>query len=219
MKNINKKLELAQEYTEFEKPKAGGYVCIITGVEDVPDREYLKVYYDIADGEFKGYYTDLKKRMGWDMPYFFKSYKDTAMSFFKGFVTSIEETNKGFKWDGETESMFIKKGVGLVFGEELYTNSKGESKKRLVVDSVHSANAIRNGDFKIPEIKDSRKIGVPDSANPFSVNTDTTGTSETESDTEQSFYNTTAMETPEPTVEEIPVSEPSPVEVGEDCPF
>lgn len=214
MKNINKKLELAQEYTEFEKPKAGGYVCIITGVEDVPDREYLKVYYDIADGEFKGYYTDLKKRMGWDMPYFFKSYKDTAMSFFKGFVTSIEETNKGFKWDGETESMFVKKGVGLVFGEELYTNSKGESKKRLIVDSVHSANAIRNGDFKIPELKDSRKPVAPASDNPFS-----TSVNETPTETEQSFFSQTDITTPVSEPSPTDVDEPSPVEVGEDCPF
>jgi len=153
----------------FNSPKAGGYVCIITDVEDVADKEYLKISYDIADGEFKGYYTNLSKEKGWNMPAFIKSYKENALPFFKGFVTSVEKTNKGFKWDGTDEKAFIKKGVGLVLQEELYTNQKGEEKKRLRVDTIHSTEAIRKGDFKVPEVKDSTNKVTPQGSNsPFS---------------------------------------------------
>ena len=104
------------------------------------------------------------------MPAFIKSYKETALPFFKGFVTSIEKTNKGFKWDGTDEKAFIKKGVGLVLQDELYTNSRGEEKKRLRVDTIHSTEAIRKGDFKVPELKDSTKRGTQTQASnsPFS---------------------------------------------------
>ena len=53
MKQINwKDIDEAQE---FARPGAGGYVCHIVDVEDVPDKEYLLVYLDIAEGEFKDY--------------------------------------------------------------------------------------------------------------------------------------------------------------------
>ena len=199
-----KKLNLAnvEEATgDFKSPKAGGYVCIITDVEDVPDKEYLKVSYDIADGEFKGYYTKLATEKGWNMPSFIRSYKDTALPFFKGFVTSVETTNNGFKWDNKNEKAFIKKGIGLVLGDETYLNKSGEEKHRLYVFSNHSANAIRDGKFKVPELKDSAKNSVrPNvSDSPFS-NGVTTAPVENE---------------PEPTFFD------EPIEGGfqEDCPF
>ena len=44
-----------QEAGDFTTLLAGAYICIIRNVEDVEDREYLKVTYDIAEGEYKGY--------------------------------------------------------------------------------------------------------------------------------------------------------------------
>ena len=38
---------------------AGGYVCGITSVEDVPEKEYLKFEFDVAEGEYKNYYRAL----------------------------------------------------------------------------------------------------------------------------------------------------------------
>lgn len=165
MKTLN--LENVKE--TFDSPDAGGYVCIITGVEDVPEKEYLRVSYDIAEGEYKGFYSQRKKDMGWDCPVTIRSYKEKALGFFKGFVTSVEKSNNGFKWDGKTESQFVKKGVGLVLRKEKYLNSKNEEKVRLVVDSIHSVDAIRNGDFKVPEMTDATNRGTGATANPFNA--------------------------------------------------
>lgn len=189
MKKLN--LKNVEEATgDFKSPKAGGYICIITDVEDVSEKEYLKVFYDIADGEFKGYYTNLAKEKGWNMPYFIRSYKDTALSFFKGFVTSVENTNNGFKWDEKNEKAFVKKGVGLVLADETYLNANGEEKHRLYVASNHSAKAIREGDFKVPEPKNSINNNRPNITNdsPFSNGV----TEQTSSGEAQSFFNETA---------------------------
>ena len=46
----------------YATPPAGGYVLCICDVEDVPAKEYLKVFYDIigvadpANAQFEGYY-------------------------------------------------------------------------------------------------------------------------------------------------------------------
>ena len=51
MKSID--LTNVQEAGEFTRPAAGPYICGIVKVEDVADKEYLKVTYDIIEGEFK----------------------------------------------------------------------------------------------------------------------------------------------------------------------
>ena len=38
-----------------QRPQAGGYVCVITKAEDVPEKQYLLVEFDISEGDFAGY--------------------------------------------------------------------------------------------------------------------------------------------------------------------
>lgn len=146
------------EETEYaDKLPAGGYVCRIVAVEDVPEKEYLWITYDIAEGEYAGKYSD---DWGKDNPWahrFVRSYKDSAAGMFKGFVNRIEESNKGFVWDQVNESQFVGKEIGLVFQTELYTNTKGDDKERLNVFRVVAAQDIRVGDFKVPEPVDNRE--------------------------------------------------------------
>ena len=85
MKNVN--LQNVEEAKDFERLPAGGYVCGITAVEDVADKEYLKIEFDIAEGDFKNYYRDLYQSKAFWGGNFVKSYKDKALPFFKGFIT------------------------------------------------------------------------------------------------------------------------------------
>ena len=41
-------LNNVQEAQEFKKVKPGGYVCEMTAIEDVPNKEYLRIEFDIA---------------------------------------------------------------------------------------------------------------------------------------------------------------------------
>ena len=152
MKNIN--WDNVQEAGEFKNPTAGGYAAKIIGVEDNEDREFLLITWDFADGEFKGTNADYNKRLGY-FPHHAKtvrSYKDTALPFFKGFKTAVEKSNPGYTFRNDPQSL-VGKFCGVVLGEEEYQKNNGNIGTRLYVDQVRSGQAIREGDFKVPELK------------------------------------------------------------------
>lgn len=164
MKKLN--LENVKEFTPFEKVEAGGYVCGIYAVEDVPEKEYLKISYDIVEGEKKGFYSKLKKEKEWALPSFIASYKETALSFFKGTITSIEKSNKGFKFDND-ETKLVGKKIGLVLFEKERINNNGKKVVDMRVDKAHSIEAIKSGDFEIPERETIADVVETKSASPF----------------------------------------------------
>lgn len=147
--------DLIEESTGGTMLEPGGYVCRITAIQDVPEREYIWVIYDVAEGPKAHIYSGLGIDDDWKHR-FTRSYKESAAGMFKAFYKRIEESNRGFVWDGCNEQQFVGKEVGLVFGKELYTNDKGEDKERTVVSYVVASQDIRNGDFKIPQVKDKR---------------------------------------------------------------
>lgn len=129
-----------QEAGEFKKVEAGPYICVITNVEDVPDKEYLKVTYDIAAGELTGYYNDTRAKFpdwAWCGAYV-KSYKPKALPMFKRFCSAISKSNGNFVFDGGSvnadEKTLIGKKLGIVFQEEEYYGNDGNIKTRLIVN-------------------------------------------------------------------------------------
>lgn len=150
MKNLN--LVNVQEAQEFKNLIAGGYVAKITVVEDKTDKEYLRVEYDIAEGEFKGYFGELFDRANFWGGNFIKSYKEKALPFFKGFITAVENSNKNYVFDND-ETKLVGKLVGIVLGVEEYTGNDGSVKTRLYVSDVRSIDKIKKGDYKIPQKK------------------------------------------------------------------
>ena len=150
MKNIN--WNEVEEAQEFEKVATGGYVCGITAVEDVAGKEYLAIEFDIADGPLKNYYRGLYEAKGFWGGKFIKSYKDKAQKFFKGFITAIENSNKGFKFDND-ETKLKRKLVGLVLSEEEYKAKDGSIKTRLYVSDIRSVDKIKSGDFEVKPLK------------------------------------------------------------------
>lgn len=164
MRKLN--LQNVQEFTPFEKIEAGGYICGIYAVEDVPDKEYLKISYDIVEGEHKGFYSKLKKDKGWELPSFVKSYKETALPFFKGMITAFEKSNKGFKF-ADDEKALVGKKVGLVIFEKERINKNGKKVVDMRVDTVHSIDAIKSGDFEVPERETVADVIETKSSSPF----------------------------------------------------
>lgn len=137
MQKIN--MDNIQEATEFKRPTAGAYVCKITKVEDIDDKKYLKVSYDFAEGEFAGYYEDLREKFpNWDWcGAYAKSYKEGALPMFKRFCSAVSKSNGNFVFDaGEVnsdEQTLIDKKIGLLFQEEEYYGNDGNIKTRLNV--------------------------------------------------------------------------------------
>ena len=165
---------------DVEFPTAGGYAAKIIKVEDFPQKEYLMVYFDIADGKFKGYATKTNEEKGYypyRMPW---SYKQKALWFFKQKKMAVEATNKGFVFQNDPQSL-VNKFCGIVLGDEEYRSNEGKKKKRLYVAEVISGQDFRDGKFTVPEMKkleddadipvvaaaDYALIDVDDSALPF----------------------------------------------------
>lgn len=165
MKNID--WSSVQEATEGRRLVPGGYVCGIVKAEDVPDKEYLRILFDIAEGPDKNYFRDMAERMKLDSwPYagvLIRSYKPNARPFFKGFLTAVEASNPGYRF-GNDERTLARRLVGLVLGEEEYEYN-GEVRTRLRVASVRSAEAIRRGEFEVPAPKKLARASAPAAAN------------------------------------------------------
>lgn len=176
MKKID--LENVQEFTKFKNP-VGGFICEIKTVEDVPEKEYLRIGYDIAEAlnneqkEFVGMYEKRKKERDFDYPTTVVSYKENSLPFFKGFITALENSNRGYKWDND-ETKFVGKLIGFVIGEEEYEgkdrNGVPKVKVRTYVAERHSVDAIKEGDFDVPEFKKLTKAPVERASNPFANN-------------------------------------------------
>jgi len=150
-----KKVDLTnvKEASSHNNPLPGGYICRLVRVEDVPEKEYLKIEFDIAEGEFEGFYADACARSGYWFGSFVKSYKEKALPFFKGFITAVEKSNPTYKWD-DNESTLQGRLVGVVLAEEEYVTKDGEIKTRLYVSWVHSVDEIRRNNYKLPALKE-----------------------------------------------------------------
>lgn len=158
MKRINN-WENIQESTTFKRLKPSGYICKILKVEDHPDKEYLKIYFDVNGGEDKGYFKsqfekDTRKERKWpNAGTFIRSYKDSAASMFKGFINAIEKSNKGYQWNFD-EKTLVNKVVGLIIADEQYQNQKGQVRVRNYVAAVRSVETIEKGEYEIPALKE-----------------------------------------------------------------
>lgn len=74
----------------------GAYVLEVVAVVDNEEREYLEFTFDVAEGEFTGYYSD---EWGATHPYAHQvkvSYKETAKGMLKARLNALTASNPGF---------------------------------------------------------------------------------------------------------------------------
>jgi len=158
----------------FERLPAGGYVCKITEVKDVTANEYLQVVYDIAEGQFKGFYSDEWSKSHLWAHSLAMSYKENALGMFKGRMKAIDASN-GTDFEkqavnGFNEKELVGKLIGFIIGEEEYESDRGEVRTSMKVRSVVSVDRIREGNFKVPDVKRLKaqpKVETPEGFTPF----------------------------------------------------
>lgn len=169
MKKIEN-FEQINEAGDFKNLPAGIYPLVIKEVVDVPEREYLDIHFDICSGENKDYYSATNKGYGSSI----RSYKETALPFFKAFITAVEKSNPGYKWGWDEKKLAGKHVIG-VFGEEEYLakNDEGKLEKRVGTKcfEFRSLEAFKEGKIKVPELKklsdeDEAKLAPVASAEP-----------------------------------------------------
>jgi hypothetical protein len=165
MKAIN--MENVQEAGTQNSLKAGGYVCKIVNVEDVVDKQYLMIEFDIAEGPNKDYFKKFEERnnyWSWNAVTY-RSYKEKALPMLKRFCSAVTKSNPGFIFDAGAQNSDEKtlkgKLIGLVLFEEEYVKNNGDIGTRLKVDYETDVEKIRKGDFKVKD-----KVCLPDSQVP-----------------------------------------------------
>lgn len=161
MRKLN--LDGVEEQKEYSRLEPGAYIARITLVEDISDKEYLKIEYDIAEGKFKDYYKELFIAKNFWGGKFIRSYKETAMSFFKSFITAIEKSNGNYKFNEDKYIELKGKLLGIVLSEEEYIDKNGTIKERLYVSQTRSIDEIKKGNISpapLKKLKDSNKSVV-----------------------------------------------------------
>lgn len=163
MKKIENWNEIeAKGMEDFKALPIGAYECkIINAVENHNEQSgktTLKVMVDIASGEYKDYF---KKRYDsntaidrkWDNNATkFLAFEGENTSFFKGFITIVENSNIGYKWNWEESTLRDKKLVG-VFQYEQYEKQDGTKALKVRLTKFRSLDKLG----KI-EVSDSVKM-------------------------------------------------------------
>ena len=143
---------------------AGGYVAKIMDATVISYDwgDVLKVDFDIAEGEHKGFFaTDYRNNTNDDkkwrgtyrinIPNESNQYFDSQRKSFNNFIACLEETNSGFHWAWD-ETALKGKGIGVLFRnkEWEYNGSTGWTTECC---AVTTAKDIREGNFKMPKDK------------------------------------------------------------------
>lgn len=163
MKNNFENFKAENEVIEFENIKPTQYLCKIVDVEDVEDREYLKIAFDIVkdkngNEDLKGYFNKYYEEYGkWNSQgIIYRSYKLSAQRFFEQFITAIEKSNNGYTWNFDEKTLVGKYFIAN-FGEEEYYDSEGELKTSVKVQEIRSVSALKEGKIKDLAIKKVKK--------------------------------------------------------------
>jgi hypothetical protein len=166
MKKYNGDWDEVQEFGDYSSIIPGGYICKIKKVqsEEKPYGTLLRIDFDVVEGEFANYYqkkfdSNTKADKKWPgMTY--QTARDEDMRFFKAFIKSIEDSTLGYKWDWD-ESKLAGKFFGGVFQDEEYLNSAGEVRTFCKLQRITTVNAIREGKFKLLDVKKLKREESP----------------------------------------------------------
>lgn len=150
-----------QGYGEFEPLKLGGHICKIMGVKEQKSktgRDMIVISLDIAEGEQKGYYTELykkdtkpidQKKWGCVVYQLVEDNDGNTNRGFKTFINAVAKSNKGFDetkiWDEKFCEYFKDKLIGGVFGREQYRNASGELRWSTKCVSFRDIETIKKG--------------------------------------------------------------------------
>ena len=185
-------MELPKDYDEtvgitgdYEVLEPGGYICkIISAKEEKSknDNRMLVIAFDIGEGEHAGIFQrkfdeakkqnrDPNKKIKWNNNGIHRimvlDKEGKTNKFFKGLGTVIEDSNVGYKFTGDEESL-KGKIFGAVFREEEYEKMDGSIGTTCKISQIRTVKAIKEGKYNIPEIKK-----LPEKGEAYEFNTTT----------------------------------------------
>lgn len=141
---------------ESQALPAGLYVCkIILAIETNRNgKSFLEIAYDVAEGEYKDFFqkrydANTSQNKKWPAIYR-QATEGNSTGFFKGVITSIEESNPGYHWNWDENTLKGKK-FGAVMGREEFLTNDGQKKFATKIRFIRSIEGLKHA--TIPEDK------------------------------------------------------------------
>lgn len=138
---------------DFKSLPAGAYECKVVNaceyVSDSTGNKSLKIMVDIATGEYKDYFqqrydnNDNADRKWDNNACKYLGLGETGLPFLKGFITSIENSNPGYKWDWDEKKLIDKKICG-VFSTEEYKKQDGSVGVKVRLNQFRSLDKMKD---------------------------------------------------------------------------
>lgn len=157
----------AQAFTgEYAVLPAGLYVCkIIMAIEENRQgKSVLAIAYDIAEGEYAGFYQkryDANTDQGKKWPAIHRQNTEgNSLPFFKGLMTSIEESNPGYHWNWDENTLKDKK-FGAVMGREEFLTNDGQKKMATKIRSIRSVEGLKSATIPEDKLLTDNAAGYP----------------------------------------------------------
>lgn len=144
---------------------AGGYVAKIMGtkIEEYSWGDVFIISFDILEGEYKDFFanqyranTDENKK--WkgnyrlNIPSEKSKYPESDKKRFNNAMWAVEESNKGYHWDWNENTLKDKK-IGVMFRNKEFEKNDGTTGWFSECCSVIDIESIKNGKFKTPKDK------------------------------------------------------------------
>lgn len=162
MKRLNG-YEKAAVYTDQERLPVGGYVLKVLDVKYQENSwgDVILLSFDIEEGEHKGFYAaNYKAQTGedkrWKGTYRLRVPKDDGteqdewtMRRFKTVISNFEESNSGYHWDWNEQTLKGKL-IGALFNNKEY-EFNGRHGFFTNCHSLITVERIRAGKFEIPQ--------------------------------------------------------------------
>ena len=137
MPKLKKKWNEIEESTGgFSDIEPGAYVLTVTGMDPHESQEYVRLYWDVADGPHKGAYAQSQYP-----PSDVLSWKESAYGMLKHKLHALAEANTGFQptvaFESDDWNQFRGKRFYAVVRRRLYTagpNSKNPGADRTAIE-------------------------------------------------------------------------------------
>lgn len=152
----------AKGMEDFKALPIGAYECVIKEANihknEQTGKESFRVAVDIASGEYKDYYqnrydSNSNSNKKWDNNATrYLAFEGDNVAYFKGFITSVENSNVGYTWDWD-ESKLVGKKICGVFQYEEYENQEGKKGVKVRLNKFRSLDKIKE-----IEVSDSVKL-------------------------------------------------------------
>ena len=141
---------------EFKRLEPGTYGCKIVDAQLFDEKNYVRIEWDVAAGE----YADIFKGAPFGQ-YDFMSYKEAALPMLKHKLACLTESNVGFDADAAFQNDDMAAFKGKIFGarvrNRLYTKKDGNDGTAVEIGQWLRAQEALTGTYDIMAPRDQRE--------------------------------------------------------------